>query len=1231
MVRMGTWVGTWCAVVASAGLLTAAAHAAPGDLDTTFGTQGVTQTHFNASAYGEAAALDSNDRILVAGTEVGYGIAVVRYLSDGRIDNQTNDPGGHYNGDGVATLAINSGNSHHSYVTRDVVIDSSGRALVLGGAYSQATSRDVVIVARFKANGDTDTSFGGGDGWASVRFADAATSSYPGGIGLQADGRIIVGGRIGYSFAAKRLAVDGTEDGTFGSGGAAILASGGDFFSVTDVAVDNNDRFVLGGFISTMSHARFALARFTAGGALDGTFGSGGLAQSYFPECESQVSALALAPGGGYVATGYACPTSRVGVARYTSSGLLDSSFSGDGMQTSAAAGFPTLAPEDVLVEATGRVTVAGRATTGGGQHQYLLARYGADGAPDAGFAGGGLTTRDVSGGYGAGLVMQSTGRLVVAGRKPAATGGGSDIAVVGFRGGDPDPEPTFEPKPPTQYQTVEEPPKPPMKWRIQGIEITQGTQDPGVHESDQASGYPTVGYKGAKFVKGGRTMARVFINAAVPVKVTLRGFNAAGQEHPGSPLATTAPWAPVDLSNTAPSIKQTTHDGGYIFELPDAWVRGRLRLEAQAQGVSESCQHPGCNPSILQGITFTPVRPIKIRLVELVNGDAPPPEPQRALQRALQLVPQDTARPIEIPLTYAGQLDVGSVKAGTTECELWYWCRFRDRTDSNTATLEALQDWDEANPPRDRKDIDVTIGISADPNIGISNGATVFPWHGQFQWCSIGGAGSAFTCTRPVIAVSEAELEPRTKGRPFTGIDHEIFHALGRPHASKSCGGGGGGLELAGEDWPPDQAGMLQGIGFDFGWPMPGTGLTTKAFLPYLGLVTILDNHMPLYRIVPEHENVAYNAHKDVGGTTKNFDLMSYCGAPGNGDQHSWIGPHNWNGAVDILSTGSAARRSKTRAIADDAGPGDPGSIPAAGYTDAGSGPRMQVNAVQVGDSVRITSMEEVVGRTAEMADPGAVPHVVFAGAGGKPISDTPMEAIRTHVDEPGATPVTMLRALTPVPPAGMRSVAIEEDGKPVATRTRSKHSPRVRIVSPKRGRIAQGKDVTVRWSATDRDGDSLLATVDFAADGRNYRTVWSGPDRGRATLPSTMFAPGRRARVRITADDGFNKGTVRSRPLRVAARPPVVVITGIPAKRRVLAGQSVTLHASATQTGGVVVAPSAMSWFVGKKRVARGPEVTVKAPAKGKLTVRFVARPAKGSPAATRRVVLTVVKPQA
>jgi len=129
-----------------------AAVGAPGDLDTSFSTDGIVLTDISGDedddAYG--VVVDSQDRIVVAG-ESGYwpsGIdfAVARYTSAGVLDTS-------FSTDGKLTTDIGSGTDYgHA-----VAVDSNDRIVVAGYAWNDS-NRDFAVV-RHTSAGVLDAAF----------------------------------------------------------------------------------------------------------------------------------------------------------------------------------------------------------------------------------------------------------------------------------------------------------------------------------------------------------------------------------------------------------------------------------------------------------------------------------------------------------------------------------------------------------------------------------------------------------------------------------------------------------------------------------------------------------------------------------------------------------------------------------------------------------------------------------------------------------------------------------------------------------------------------------------------------------------------------------------------------------------------------------------------------------------------------------------------------------------
>jgi uncharacterized delta-60 repeat protein len=146
----------------------------------------------------------------------------------------------------------------------------------------------------------------------------------------------------------------------------------------------------------------FALVRLTRNGDLDDGFGTDGMTTGRFAEDRSShTEGIAITADGGIVVAGGAA--GDLGVARLTADGDLDSGFAGDGTETTDAGGSDWAT--DVAVSPGGKVVVSG--VTGenvlpgdpdGYNEDVVVARYGATGDLDSGFAGDGIQTWGLSG-----------------------------------------------------------------------------------------------------------------------------------------------------------------------------------------------------------------------------------------------------------------------------------------------------------------------------------------------------------------------------------------------------------------------------------------------------------------------------------------------------------------------------------------------------------------------------------------------------------------------------------------------------------------------------------------------------------------------------------------------------------------------------------------------------------------------------------------------------------------
>lgn len=223
----------------------------------------------------------------------------------------------------------------------------------------------------------------------------------------------------------------GQLDATWSRDGIAVADFGASDEVAAGVAVMADGRVVVSGYAYPDGAV---LARFTAAGRLDTTFGGDGRVVEPMPG-GSYYWVVALAGRGTVIAAGHAGDAPHALVARYRADGSLDDSFAGGGRHVFE------IGDDDVVtalaVQGDGGIVVTGDANVG--THTYLfVARLTSSGQLDGSFGDGGVVMFDGpldSWGGGNDVVVANDGRIVVAGQM------GNDTVLVSLLpDGSPDP-----------------------------------------------------------------------------------------------------------------------------------------------------------------------------------------------------------------------------------------------------------------------------------------------------------------------------------------------------------------------------------------------------------------------------------------------------------------------------------------------------------------------------------------------------------------------------------------------------------------------------------------------------------------------------------------------------------------------------------------------------------------------------------------------------------------------
>ncbi len=239
-------------------------------------------------------------------------------------------------------------------------------------------------------------------------------------VAVQTDGKVLVAGSAGTrdnagkgSFLLERFNADGTPDAAFGTGGAIATAFGPISYATT-ILIQADGRIVLGGAsedsVASPTNVMFALARYTATGALDSTFGTGGKVTTDFTGNE-QIDSLALTSDGKVVAVGssFSFPNIGFDLARYNTDGTPDTSLNGAGTLAHDLGTPPANAyPSSVAIQPGGKILVGALSGASG-----AVFRYNADGTLDDSFANHGVATLS-AGADAAKLALQSDGKILV-------------------------------------------------------------------------------------------------------------------------------------------------------------------------------------------------------------------------------------------------------------------------------------------------------------------------------------------------------------------------------------------------------------------------------------------------------------------------------------------------------------------------------------------------------------------------------------------------------------------------------------------------------------------------------------------------------------------------------------------------------------------------------------------------------------------------------------------------
>jgi uncharacterized delta-60 repeat protein len=382
-----------------------------GQRDAAFGADGIVLTQAGASTdSARALALQPDGKLLVGGVaQVGRNIsrsAIVRYTTDGSVDRSF----GH---DGFVLTDEGEPNE-----TTYAVAAGADSTIVAAGLYGGTLS-----LVRLDEDGNLDPTFG-----------DAGYSSLPASIVptsvdfvLDDDGTVVATGirRVvdDTHLVVTRLGTDGRVREDFGVAGVLTIP----LLSSSDsarVAIQDDGKIV----VAADEYQRLVVARWSAGGLLDESFGYGGTMKRLSDVFV--VTSIVLQPDEKILVRG----SGLVGeiVARYRNDGFFDSSFGNEGIVELPFQPTPS-SRSTVIVQRDGKIVLGG-GHWNGGDSDFSLLRLRPNGRRDAAFGARGVLVTDLGASHDevASIVAQSDGKIVVAGTYQGLHGSEFSVARYG-------------------------------------------------------------------------------------------------------------------------------------------------------------------------------------------------------------------------------------------------------------------------------------------------------------------------------------------------------------------------------------------------------------------------------------------------------------------------------------------------------------------------------------------------------------------------------------------------------------------------------------------------------------------------------------------------------------------------------------------------------------------------------------------------------------------------------
>jgi uncharacterized delta-60 repeat protein len=336
-----------------------------GDLDISFGTNGISISKLGPSiAVANSVAIQNDGRIIAAGY-VNYGynrdFALVRFKTNGLIDNT-------FGINSNVTTSIGSSDDE----IKSVKIQSDNKIVAAGNSFN-GTNYDFTLV-RYNIDGNLDATFG------TNGIVITSLGTYGGGITslvIQSDDKIVAVGNSYNAFALVRYNPNGDLDNTFGTNGVVTTQIGTVYDFPNTAALQNDGKIVVAGYSSNGTDNDVAIVRYNTNGAIDNSFGTNGVVTTPVGILDDYANSVAIQSDEKIIVSGYSDNGDRNNfiVIRYLQNGNLDNTFGTNGIEISTIGGASSIS-NAVAIQNDGNIVAAGTATLASDYSTFTLIRY---------------------------------------------------------------------------------------------------------------------------------------------------------------------------------------------------------------------------------------------------------------------------------------------------------------------------------------------------------------------------------------------------------------------------------------------------------------------------------------------------------------------------------------------------------------------------------------------------------------------------------------------------------------------------------------------------------------------------------------------------------------------------------------------------------------------------------------------------------------------------------------